>query len=613
MYETTPPFIFVVLFLVWCQPVLAIPVDELDPSRDWQIKRLTMEGNDRLSTGELRDVLVTKTRPWYALWRSFPPFDPASFAADIQRLIRFYQARGYYETTISADLEADESENTVNAHIRINEGKPVIVENIRFEVSDHPELQPALEALGPSLPLAPGKVMTEEDYQQAAAKIKEFFLDQGRARVEVERKAEVIVDESHADVFYRVEAGPPSVFGETQLQGLKDVAPEIVTRELAYRSGERFSNKAIQTSRKDLLELDLFSEVQITPGQSLGDPSIVPMEVRLEEKSPREIEIGVGYGTEDQVRGQIRWRHNNWLGGGRRLEIGGKFSSIVHEAAINFLQPHFLDRRNRFALSFAEQQLDEPGFLLNATRLQPRLERKFSDHLTGYLAYRAEYDRLDDISPATIQVLKEFRRKGILSGLSLGFSANTADDRLNPTRGWALSFTAEQVGSFLGGDFDFLKLQSEGKGYYPLLPKTVLASRMKLGFAQPFGGRRAEVPLFERFYSGGSNSVRGYGRHRLGPLSTADDPVGGRSLIEGSVELRRELFFPNLGGALFVDFGQVSLRSFDLPIDDLKFSAGLGLSYATPVGPLRFDIGFPFSPPKNDRRWQIHFSIGQSF
>ena len=120
------------------------------------------------------------------------------------------------------------------------------------------------------------------------------------------------------------------------------------------------------------------------------------------------------------------------------------------------------------------------------------------------------------------------------------------------------------------------------------------------------------MPLFERFYAGGATSVRGYGRHRLGPLSGSNDPVGGRSLLEGSMELRRRLF-EKVGGAVFFDFGQVSLHSFDIPVRKLKFTTGFGADYLTPVGPLRLDVGFPFSPPHSDRNWQIYFSIGQFF
>src|SRR5439155_873423 len=206
------------------------------------------------------------------------------------------------------------------------------------------------------------------------------------------------------------------------------------------------------------------------------------------------------------------------------------------------------------------------------------------------LGYRLEYDSVTDVPAASLRALGPFDKEGLLSGLSAGFLWNHANDPLNPTTGWVLSFAAEEVGGFLGGRFDFYKLQSEIKGYYPLAEKTVVASRLKIGFAEPLHGGE-EVPIFERFYSGGSASVRGYGRSRLGPLSTSDDPLGGRSLIEGSFELRQQ-FTEKIGGALFVDFGQVSLRSFDVPVDDLRFSAGVGGRYTTPAGPGRLDLEF---------------------
>jgi outer membrane translocation and assembly module TamA len=134
---------------------------------------------------------------------------------------------------------------------------------------------------------------------------------------------------------------------------------------------------------------------------------------------------------------------------------------------------------------------------------------------------------------------------------------------------------------------------------------------LKIGLADAIGAED-RYPLFERFFAGGEKSVRGYGRRRLGPLSAANDPLGGLSLIEGSLELRRPIW-RELSGAVFVDFGQVSLRPFDVPIDNVQFSSGFGFSYATPIGPLRLDIGFPFNPPRGDRPWQIHFSVGAFF
>jgi outer membrane protein insertion porin family/translocation and assembly module TamA len=586
-------------------------VEELDPNRQWQTKGLKISGNDQIGSSELQEILSTKTRPWYAPWQARPGFEPAVFASDLQRLVQFYQDKGYYETQVSHDLEVDSDEGLVTAEIRINEGAPIKVTQFSVEIVDAPELKSELEARLRKLPLREGQIFAVEAYQQTESQIKEFFYDKSRALVEIERKAQVILDRHEARVSYTLKVGPEAKFGPTIVEGLKAVDKEIVLREVTYQPGESFSGTALRATEKNLRELDLFSVIGIEPQTTGGDPTAVPVRIRVEERPPREITVGLGYGTEDQLRGQVRWRHNNWLGGGRRLQASVKASFIARELELHFLQPHFLGPKNRFMIDAGPHQFDEPGYFLDNIRAQPKIERKFTDRLTGFLAYRTEYDRLSEVAQATIEALPPFEKKGLLSGLSTGFLWNRADDPLNPTTGWVVNFLAEHVGGFLGGKFDFFKFRTEVKGYYPLAEKTVFASRLRLGFAEPLHSDQ-EVPIFERFYSGGDNSVRGYERSRLGPLSRADDPLGGRSLLEGSFELRQQ-FLEKLGGALFVDFGQVSLKSFDLPVDDLRFSAGFGVRYTTPVGPLRFDIGFPFRPPKGDRAWQIHFNIGQTF
>ena len=588
-----------------------MPLEQLDPSREWRLKTLSISGNKNINSGELEEILSTKTRPWYAPWESRPLFDSAVFAADLQRLVSFYQDKGYYETKVSHDLEVDTEEGLVTAKIQINEGEPIRVAQLSVELLDAPEFKTPLNDLLVKLPLREGAVFAVEAYQQTEAALKEFFYNRHRALVEIRRQAQVIIELHEARVSYTIKTGPETKFGETFVEGLKDVRENVVLAELTYKPGEPFSGTALKNTERNLRGLDLFSLIRIEPQPSAKGLTTVPIKIRLEEKPRREIKIGIGYGTEDQLRGQIRWRDNNWLGGGRRLEAGIKASFIVREADLHFVQPHFLAPQNRLLVDFGPQQFDEPGYFLNATRLQPKIERKFSELLTGFLSYRVEYDRLKDLPQATIQDLNPFPLKGWLSGLSAGLIWNTADDPLNATRGWTASLLAEQVGGFLGGQYDFYKLIGDIKGYYPLAERTVIASRFKIGFAQPFDGA-AEVPVFERFFAGGSNSVRGYGRSLLGPRSSANDPVGGRSLIEGSVELRQKIT-DTIGAVLFLDFGQVSTRSFDPPVNNLKFAPGLGLRYITPVGPLRLDAGFPIDPAPRNRSWQIFFSIGQAF
>ncbi|HZA56187.1 MAG TPA: POTRA domain-containing protein, partial [Candidatus Udaeobacter sp.] len=306
--------------LFYCSPLLALPVEELDPNKQWQTKDLKLSGNDQIGSSELEEILSTKTRPWYMPWQARPLFDPAVFASDLQRLVQFYQDKGYYETQVSHDLEVDSGEGLVTAEIRIREGAPIKVAQISVEIIDAPELKTELEARLRKLPLREGQVFAVEAYQQTESQIKEFFYDKSRALVEIKRKAQVILDRHEARVSYILKVGPEARFGPTIVEGLKDIDKEIVLREVAYQPGESFSGTALRTTEKNLRELDLFSVIGIEPQPSAGDPSAVPVRIRVEEKPPREIRIGLGYGTEDQLRGQARWRHNNWLGGGRRLE-----------------------------------------------------------------------------------------------------------------------------------------------------------------------------------------------------------------------------------------------------------------------------------------------------
>jgi outer membrane translocation and assembly module TamA len=182
---------------------------------------------------------------------------------------------------------------------------------------------------------------------------------------------------------------------------------------------------------------------------------------------------------------------------------------------------------------------------------------------------------------------------------------------LNPQHGSVFAFNTNLANRIFGSDYSYWRVTGELRNYRPLVWQTVLATRVKLGLADTFGPIR-NLPLSERFYSGGEGSVRGYGLRRIGPLSESNDPLGGRSLVEGSVELRHTLFW-RLNGAAFFDCGQVSLHAYRIPVDALQCGYGPAVSMATPVGPVRVDIGFPTRRPRSDSSWQLYFSIGEFY
>lgn len=587
----------------------AIQVELLDPSREWRVGKIEISGNDRFSDDVLLAELLTQSRPWYRFWGEQPRFDPITFKTDLERLQRFYESQGYFEARITHELEVDATEGLIKAQILVQENEPVLVTRVEIDIAEMPE--ESRPPMPKPLPIKPGETFKEKDYHEAELLIRNFMMDHGHAHTQTQRRAEVDLVADEARVLYSAQPGPKSFFGETIVQGTENVKPYLILRELAYQPGELFSLQKIQQSRRQILALDLFGSLNIQPQRTTGTPRLIPMEIEVSEKPPREISVGVGYSTEEEFNASLRWRHQNWLGDGRRLSLQARYSSIVASGAVEFIQPHFLTRHTQAGLTLRHDLEEEETFSRNATKLAGRLDHRFSPKLLGFVGYRVEFDKLNDISPATPQALGAIRREGILTGPSLGLVWNTTDDLFYPTRGELLSFTLDQAGSFWGGEFNFYKLTGEARKYVSVGWSTILAGRLKVGVADAIGSQK-NFPLFERFFAGGQASVRGFERRRLGPLNSADEPLGGLSLLEGSLELRRPIW-RELGGALFIDLGQVSLQSYDVPVDDLRFAGGFGLSYTTPVGPVRLDMGFPLNRRGNERAWQIHFSIGASF
>src|SRR5262249_32268102 len=267
--------------------------------------------------------------------------------------------------------------------------------------------------------------------------------------------------------------------------------------------------------------------------------------------------------------------------------------------------------RSSLTLEASQQQQIYQTYTGNITGFDPHFDYKPAHDLTLSVGWRLEYLKFNSVNASTIAAIGGFRRDGILSGPMAGLSYDDTENHFNPKRGEAFWLFANVADRVLGSDYSYWHLLAEARKYQLLGWQTVLATRLKIGLSDKLGSI-ADVPLAERFDSGGEGSVRGYGLRRIGPLSASNDPLGGLSLVEGSIELRRPLFW-KLDGALFFDCGQVSTKAYDLRVDALQCGYGPAVGMDTPVGPVTVYVGFPTERPKGDSNWQFYFSIGQYF
>ncbi|MBK7952087.1 MAG: BamA/TamA family outer membrane protein [Deltaproteobacteria bacterium] len=600
----------------------ASPIDALDPEREWLVAAVAIEGHHALPTSAIRRVVETETRGRLRFWRKRPVFDQTVVERDAERIARLYETEGYYRTKVAwrFDVRHTARAEILTVVFGIDEGPRAMVDSIEIVPPD-PTLVPSADsttkpAAGgkpgvPRFALAVGDPFREVDYQRFESQLRAAYLDRGFASVETRRSARIRPDRLGVTIRYEIVPGPPARFGPVSIEGLQKVSSRIVQRELTFATGDPFSFTRIEESRRRIQALDLFASIQIDWKTDPASPEAAPITIVLHEKKARELRIGGGFSTEERGRAHVRWQNRNFLGGGRRLLVAGRYSNLVRSAELSFSQPHFFDRNNRGLFEFALFQQDEPNFTRNSIQGVPAFERRFTRTFTATAGVRVDTAVVRDVEEEVRTRIGGVRDEGTVIGPRIALRWTPVDDVARPRDGLVASFEAQYSTRHFGASYDYVRFVGEVAVFQPVFDWAVVAGRLKLGAAQAFGSPE-RLPIFERFYAGGEGSVRGYRRHQLGPTANNGNPLGGRSLIEGSLEARIPVW-RNIGAVGFVDFGQVSLERYDFVPDELRFAAGPGLSYATPIGPISLFAGFPINRQSGEPPWQMHFNIGFFF
>ncbi len=582
------------------------------------IRALDWRGVHAIPERELEAHIFTRAPSWKP-WVSRPEFNESVLERDVARVVALYRRHGYYETRVTPEVEWGRQHRKVRLAFVVEEGPPVRLVELRLDRSalDEPELR---ESLAEALPLAVGDVFSLRGYGAAKQEVLTRLAEAGRPRARISGGADVDVATREARIDWTVDPGPPISFGPVRLSGLERVKEDLVRREIEIEPGDRFSLEALRRTRERIYRLRLFRSAVVQPrpdeqAETDDEPRTAeswPVDVRVTERPFQSLRVGIGYGTEDLLRGQVSWLHRNFLGGARRLEIALRASSLLASLDFDFEQPRFLDRELLLGTDLSLRRERLPAYEADRLLTRVELSRPLGRRWSSRVAHQFEWNDVGSSSDDERLLLEDPEDSFVLSFFELGLRRSTLDASLDPREGSWLDFSVEPSVPALGSGFGYLKLVAEGRLFRPLGPG-VLASRLRIGTIDPFGATAAdEVPIVKRFFSGGSTTVRGFEYQKLGPLDVDDDPVGGTSLVEASLEWRFPIW-RQLGGVGFVDAGQVDLSPYTWRLDDVFYATGLGLRYRTPVGPLRLDVGYLLNPPDGVQRARLHLSVGQAF
>ncbi len=613
-------FLIGCLNFAFCLGLWGMVVFAADPpggsGAQFQVRTIEFKGVHALSEEQLKKIIDTRERRF--IWFTDAPLDESVLMEDLERIMKYYRSEGFYHArVVSHEIVPIDGSRDVRITIEVEEGPAMTVSEVYLRVDGRSDGS-LCEELRSLLPLKPRDRFTTGAYHDCESGVLDMLADRGYPKARVDLGAQLNKRANRAEVSMDVTTGPVCSFGPVTIEGNRRTEKEVILRELTFRRGERFDASKVAESQRKLFNLRLFMFVDVSVGNMEGDATELPVRILVKEAKKQTVRVGVGYGTEEKLRGKVQWEIRDFLGDGRRLQVNAKASSLGQVLEGNFLQPYFPDMRSSFTTDVGFAHEDEASFENRKFFITPRIKYNWTDRVTPYAGYSLEANRLLSIDPQkdVLTPLDRENEEYFVSSVVGGVSWDNVDDPVNTRRGFRLAQALEWAGIALGSEVDYIKLSLEGRGFLPVSDYGVLALRVKWGGITELENTRG-IPIFKRFFAGGSNSVRGYPYERLGPLDGDGEPIGGLTLLEGNLDWRFPLpiWRKPIEGVLFFDWGNVYEDSYHILWDDLRYTAGCGVRYATPVGPLRLDLGYQLNPPDHQyfTHYQIHFSIGQAF
>ncbi len=582
------------------------------PDERLEVADLRIDGVRSVDEAQLRAALQTRARSWWP-WGEKRYFSRETFEADLKRIEEFYREYGYPSArVVKSDAQTRDSE--VSVRIAVEEGNPLRVAVLEFTGFD--AIPPSrLRAIRELAPLKPGDPLATEMLRRTAEMAADALGEAGYAYARIQIR-QTPVEPERVAVELRAEPGQVGFFGPIEIVGNSTVDDEVIRRQLAYLPGQRFSVSALRESERRLTRLGMFESVMIEVVDSKPPLPEVPTRIALEEGDLNQFSYSFGYDSEKQVYGDAQWRHLNFLGGGRSTTIRGRWSSIDRGGEGLFQQPYLFTPRLSVQLSAGAWHVDEPVYSLfsaggtaSLSYLLGRLNRVSATYL-----HQSERNRIDEDAVADPFVLQQ---DGVLSALRFDAVRETTVDAENPRSGYRTLLRVEKAGGWLPGVFEFRNFFTAASYYRAVGPAT-LAGRVQFGTID--AAQESDIPFSRRYFLGGAETLRGWGRFEVSPLSPSGAPIGGRSIAVANGEMR----FPVLravSGVAFVDAGNVWAQSWELHLGSLRSNVGIGARVASPFGLVRVDAGYQLTPIQNlridgqpqDRRWRVHVSLGHVF
>ncbi|WP_082788445.1 autotransporter assembly complex protein TamA [Sphingorhabdus sp. M41] len=526
----------------------------------------------------------------------------------VERLLRI---EGYYDAVVQTRFEADGAER-VDVVINVQAGPQYELDAIALpglETAIAPDPQKFRDSFG----LQSGDIVNSDRIMDAIARLDGAMAENGYPFAKTgEPELEIDHAERLGDLEVPVTPGGRFNFGSIVLAPTKLFDADHVQMIARFDPGDLYQASDVEDLRRALIATGLVSTISVDP-VAAADPAAVDIAVSLTPAPLRTVAGELGYGTGEGARAEVSWEHRNLFPPEGLIRATAVLATQEQSGSIAYRRNNYRRRDNILNGRTGLSVVDRPAFNAQTFSVAANIERQSNLIYQKRWSWSAGIELLasreTDVTGPTGATDRETYFIGALPGL---VTFDASDDLLDPTRGFRISARVAPEASLQDGSFFYVRGQLDGSGYFPVSDKIVLAGRTRLGTITGAGNNR--IAPSRRLYSGGGGSVRGYGYQSIGPRDANNDPVGGRSLVEFSLEarVRTGFFGGNLGIVPFVDGGNVYTSSTP-DFSGMRYGAGIGMRYYSDFGPIRIDVGTPINPQPGDSRIAVYVSLGQAF
>ncbi len=570
------------------------------------VKKITFTGNKSFKDSTLKGYMKTREKGILSWFTGSGILDEDDLVDDRKNVESFYQDNGYAKVQVGVpDVTMSKDGKNITINMTVDEGAIHHIGTIDFAG----DMIVPKEELLKRLKTKPGNVFRITLFYEDVMALTDTYQDKGYAFCEVTPLTSIDDSANKVNLTFNITKNQEVYFNRINIVGNKRTRDKVIRRELKFAEGDRFSITNIKDSKKKLKNTTFFKDTDFKIVKT-DDPKKVNIDLGVEEKPTGTFTVGAGYSTAEKVIASGSISEENFLGTGRRLSLEAALGSITQEFRLSYLEPYIFDKNINLGLSAFNFTRYMDTYDYQRTGGFASLIKPLTDDIKATIRYRLENVDVSNIQSYASTYVKEQAGTSLTSSLTFALAKNTIDDIMNPTKGVNTGISVETAGGPLGGDNYFVSALAFYGRYIPI--KFMDSSFFLKGTIGTIGGYSGrEVPITEKFYVGGLNSIRGFRYGEAGPMDENDEPIGAKNQLFFNFEWIFPIYKPaGVKGVIFADTGAGfdnynSLR--------MRASAGLGIRWFSPLGPIRLELGFNLDPRENERKSLFDFAIGTQY